>query len=197
MRFFSLQHLGNTWKKIAINNKFLKRTRNREQANEKARSYYEEAIQLSQEDLGEHELTSSCYKNFGDLLLIDKPKLAEVMYTTAKNMRENLGLDASERHVFLLNNLGQCLTKDKRANEAIQVLERARDMAEKLAESDEPNVCKTKIYKSLAIAYESVEKVSDAVNYAQKALKFVEIDKIMKGTEKKLREILSKYAENN
>ncbi len=193
---FSLQHLGNTWKKIAGTNKFLKRTRKCEQANEKARRYYKEAIQLSQEYLGEHELTSSCYKNFGDLFSHDEPKLAEEMYTTAKKMRENLGLDASERHVFLLNNLGQCLTKDKRANEAIEVLESARDMAEKLAESDEPNVCKTKVYKSLAIAYDSVENYSDAVNYAQKALKFVEIGKIVKRVDL-LHQILSKYAENN
>ena len=196
---FSLQHLGNTWKKIAISNKILKRTTNCEQANEKAQRYYEEAIQLSHEDLGEHELTSSCYKNFGDLFLYDEPKLAEEMYTTAKKMRENLGLHASERHVFLLNNLGQCLTIDKRANEAIEVLESARDMAEKLAESDEPNVCKTKVYTSLAIAYDSVEHCSDAVKYANEALKFVETGGIiMKGVDLyKLHQIVSKYAGNN
>ena len=219
---FSLQHLGNTWKKIASNYKFLKRTTDCKQANEKARKFYEEAIQLSQEDLGEHELTSSCYKNFGDLLFIDEPKLAVEMYTTAKRMRENLGLDGSERHmrenlgldgserhmrenlkleserhVFLLNNLGQCLIKDKRADEAIEVLESARDMAENLAESDEPNHCKTKVYTSLAIAYDSVESYSDAVKYAQKALKFGGIGIIMKGTDQKLRQILSKYAGNN
>ena len=194
---FSLQHLGNAWKRIASTNKFLKHTTDCKDANEKARTFYEEAIQLSQEDLGEHELTSSCYKNFGDLLLIDKPKLAEMMYTTAKKMRENLGLDASERHVFLLNNLGQCLTKDKRGNEAIKVLESARDMAEKLAESDEPNVCKAKVYGSLAIAYDSVEKYFDAVNYAQKALKF-EKSKIVKRSDLyKLHQILLKYGENN
>ena len=196
-KVFSLQHLGNTWKKIAISNKSLKRTRNFEQANEKARSYYKAAIQLSQEYLGEHELTSSCYKNFGDLFLIDEPKLAEEMYTTAKKMRENLGLDNSERHVLLLNNLGQCLTIDKRANEAIEVLESARDMAENLAESDESNHCKTKVYISLAIAYDSVENCSDAVHYANEALKFVEIGINMKGNDQKLRQILSKYAENN
>ena len=194
---FSLQHLGNTWKKIAGSNKFLKRTTDCKQANEKARKFYEEAIQLSQEDLGEHELTSSCYKNFGDLFLNDEPKFSEKMYTTAKKMRENLGLDASERHVFLLNNLGICLTEDKRANEAIEVLESARDMAENLAKSDEPNVCKTKVYGSLAIAYDSVENYSDAVHYAQKALKFVKKGKIMKGTDQKLRQILSKYVGNN
>ena len=71
-------------------------------------------------------------------------------------MRENLGLDATEK----LNNLGKCFTVTSRAKEAIEVLESARDTAEKLTKSDEPNVCKTKVYTSLAIAYNLVKKYS-------------------------------------
>ena len=195
---FSLLHLGQICKLISTSEHFLDKIDESKKSSDKAEEYYREAIRLSKNDLGDHELTSSCYKSLGDLFLnIKKPNLAEKEYATATEMRENLELDTSERHVYLLNNLGICLTKDKRANEAIEVLENARDMAEKLAESDEPNVCKTKVYTSLAIAYESVENYSDAVNYAQKALKFVEIGKIKKGTEKKLRQILSKYAKNN
>ena len=181
---FSLLHLGHVCKRIYSTEYY------------KAENCYREAIRLSQNDLGDHELTSSCYKSLGDLFLnIKKPNLAEIEYTTAKVMRENLGLDASERHVFLLNNLGQCLTIEKRANEAIEVLESARDMAEKLAESDEPNVCKTKVYTSLAIAYDSVENYSDAVNYAQKALKF---EKAIHGIQQsKLRKILSNNVGTN
>ena len=62
-------------------------------------------------------------------------------------MRENLGRDASEKHrVLLLNNLGKFLIMDKREKVATEVLESARDKVEKLAENDEPNVCKTKVY---------------------------------------------------
>ena len=194
---FLLQHLGNTWKKIASSSeKLLQPTMDCENAKGKAQKYYEEAIELSKEHLGEHELTSSCHKNFGDLFLtIQEHNLAEEKYTTAKRMRETLGLNASERHVFLLNNLGQCLTKSRRANEGIKILEKARDMAEKLAESDEPNVCKTKVYTSLAIAYDSEGKHSDAVTYAHKALKFEKA--INKEKLNKLHKIVSKNFGNN
>jgi tetratricopeptide (TPR) repeat protein len=194
---FLLQHLGNTWKKIASSSeKLLQPTMDCENAKGKAQQYYEESIELSKEHLGEHELTSSCHKNFGDLFLtIQEHNLAEEKYTTAKRMRETLGLNASERHVFLLNNLGQCLTKSRRANEGIKILEKARDMAEKLAESDEPNVCKTKVYTSLAIAYDSEGKHSDAVTYAHKALKFEKA--INKEKLNKLHKIVSKNFGNN
>ena len=144
-----------------------------------ARNYYEEAVKLSQENLGEHELTSSCYKNLGDLLSI-YPELAEKNYTIAKKMWENLGLDSSERYVLLLNNLGICLSKTSRVQEAIKILESARDRAEKLAESDEPTVCKTKVYTSLPIAYSLVDKHSEAVRYAKKANEFGDFGQIRK-----------------
>ncbi len=194
---FSLRQLGQVWKLISTNEHFIGKKDESRKSSKNAENRYREAIRLSKNDLGDHELTSSCYKSLGDLFLkMNKFNLAEKEYATAKEMRENLELDASEKHVLLLNNLGICLTRDRRANKAIEILESARDMAEKLAESDEPNVCKKKVYTSLAIAYDSVENYSDAVHYAQKALKFVEIDKIMTGIEKKLRQILSKYAGN-
>ena len=193
---FSLLHLGHVCKRIYSTEYFRGKTDESKKSLDKAENCYREAIRLSQNDLGDHELTSSCYKSLGDLFLkIKKPNLAENEYTTAKVMRENLELDTSERHVFLLNNLGICLTVEKRANEAIEVLESARDMAEKLADSDEPNVCKTKIYTSLAIAYDSVENYSDAVSYAKKALKF---KKAIYGIQQsKLRKILSNNVGTN
>ena len=149
---FSLLHLRQVCKMISTSEHFLDKTDESKKSLEKAKNCYREAIRLSKNDLGDHELTSSCYKSLGDLFLnIKKPNLAEKEYATATEMRENLELGTSERHIYLLNNLGICLTKDKRANEAIEVLENARDMAEKPAESDEPNVCKTKVYTSLAI----------------------------------------------
>ncbi len=72
-------------------------------------------------------------------------------------MREDLGLDASKGHGFLLNNLGKCLTKCKRPKKAIELLESARDMAEKLADNDEPTDYKANIYTHLALAYNSLK----------------------------------------
>jgi tetratricopeptide (TPR) repeat protein len=135
---------------------------------------------LSKEHLGKHELTAACYKSLGDLFLRSNPKSAEKNYTIAKEMRENLGLDASERHVRLLNNLGKSLTMINRPNKAIEVLQNARDMAEKLADSDDPNETKAKVYTSLVFAYEKARNYSDASTYARKALEFSQIEKCIK-----------------
>ena len=177
-KVFSLLHLGNTWKMIATTEHWLKKNNASKMSSTKAEKYYREAIKLSQDELGDHELTSSCHKSLGDLLFTtkkDKLPLAEKEYTIAKNMREKFGLDASERHVYLLNNLGQCLSESNRPKEGNDVLESARDTAEKLAENDEPTVCKTKVYASLAIA-------NNSVYYAKKALEFDDdqIQKILK-----------------
>jgi tetratricopeptide (TPR) repeat protein len=155
-----------------------------------AQQYYEEAIQLSKEHLGKHELTAACYKSLGDLFLRSNPKSAEKNYTIATEMRENLGLDASERHVRLLNNLGKSLMMINRLNKAIEVLQNARDMAEKLADSDDPNETKAKVYTSLVFAHEKERNYSDASTYARKALEFSQIEKCIKKYEyKKLREM--------
>ena len=168
---YSLLQLGNICKKISTTEFCLKNTEKSKNASKQAEEYYNKAIKLSQENLGEHELTSSCYKYLGDFLFLNK-KYGEAKkeYTNAKDMRENLGLNANERHVFLLNNLGHCLTRNNKATEAIKILESARDMAEKLFETDQPNQCKAKVYASLAFAYQSIEKYSDATYYANKAL---------------------------
>ena len=191
-KVFSLLHLGSTWKIISASEHWLKKNNASETSSTKAEEYYREAIQLSQGELGDHELTSSCYKFLGDLFLqICKHDLAEEMYDIAGQMREKLGLDASERHVFLLKNLGICLSKSNRANEAITVLERALDTAEKLAESDKPNDCKAKVYTSLAIAHDLKQNSSEAVGYAIKAMEFPELKKVIsKAAHNKVRKIL-------
>ena len=173
---YSLLQLGNICKKISTSQLHLQNTYESLNASKQVEEYYNKAIKLSEENLGEHELTSSCHKYLGDFLFLrKKSRKAEEEYTKAKEMRENLGLNANERHVFLLNNLGQCLTRNNKATEAIKILESARDMAEKLSESDQPNKCKTKIYASLAFTYDTIEKNIDAARYASKALEFADV----------------------
>ena len=180
-KVFTLLRLGSTCMAISSAEYRSQNQEASKTSQEQAEKYYREALQLSHDNFGEHELTSSCHKNLGDLFLtMKKHDFAEKEYTTAKSIRENLGLDASERHVLLLNNLGKCLSETDRANKAIENLEIARDMAEKLAESNEPTVRKTKVYTSLAIAYDLVQKYSDAVRYAKKAMEFDHIEKIIR-----------------
>ena len=179
---FSLLQLGHIYKIISSTESYLGKRDESKKSLEKAENCYREAIRLSENGLGHHELTSSCYKSLGDLFLkMRKPELAEKEYTTAKEMRENLALDASKRHVYLLNNLGKCLTKCKRANEATELLECACDIAEKLAENDELTDYKAKIYTSLAIAHNSLKKGSkNAVKYAKKAQEFDGLQDVIK-----------------
>jgi tetratricopeptide (TPR) repeat protein len=194
---FSLLHLGTECKIISTTEYYLYKTNDSKNSLRHAEMYYEEAIELSQEHLGEHELTAACYKSLGDLYLRINPKSAEESYTIAKEMRENLGLDASERHVQLLNNLGKNLAMINRLDKAIEVLQNARDMAEKLADSDDPNKCKAKVYTSLAFAHDKARNYSDAVNYANKAMKFKEIQKIIRKNEyTKLQDILRNVRNN-
>ena len=186
-KVFSLLQLGSTCKAISSAEYRSQNQEASKTSREQAEKYYREALQLSHDNFGDHELTSSCHKNLGDLFLtMKKHDLAEKEYTTAKSIRENLGLDASERHVLLLNNLGKCLSETNRANEATEVLEIARDMAEKLAESNEPTARKTKVYTSLAIAYDLVQKYPDAVHYAKKAMEFDRIQDLIRNYEYKI-----------
>ena len=190
-KVFSLLQLGNTCKAISSAEYRPKNQKASKTSLEQAEEYYREALQLSHDNFGDHELTSSCHKSLGDLFLtMKKHDFAEKEYTTAKSIRENLGLDASERHVLLLNNLGKCLSETNRVNEATEVLESARDIAEKLTESDEPTVCKTKVYTSLAIAYNLVQMKSEAVHYANKAMEFDRIKAIKAYEENILHKIL-------
>ena len=191
-KIFFLMHLGTQCKFIFTNERYLENTNEADAAFKQAEKHYRDAIELSQVNLGEqHLLTSWIYKNFGDLFLTNnKPEQAEEMYIFAKNLLENLGLDATEKYVLLLKNLGVCLTQSSRANGAIQILKRARDIAEELAENEEPNECKAKVYTSLAIAYNSLQKDSEAVYYATEAQK---IEKFLNKIDRyKLDRILSK-----
>ena len=180
-KVFTLLHLGSTCKGISSAEYRLQNQEASKTSLEQAEKYYREALQLSRDNFGDHELTSSCHKNLGDLFLtMKKHDFAEKEFTTAKSIRENLGLDGSERHVLLLNNLGKCLSETNCANEAIENLEIARDMAEKLAESNEPTARKTKVYTSLAIAYNLVQKYPDAVCYAKKAMEFDRVQDLIR-----------------
>ena len=163
---FSLLQLGKICTSIGETERDLKKSNASKTSFSKAKEYYREAIQLSESDLGDHELTSSCYKHSGDLFLTTKEfNLAEKEYTTAKNMRENLGLDASEKYAFILKNLGGCLiertvfNRETRVKEAIEVLEKACDIVEKLPKSAKmENVLLPSAYASLAIAYDLTQK---------------------------------------
>ncbi len=196
-KVYSLLNLGHVCKAISSIQKDLGKRNECETSLGNAEKYYKDAIKLSKNDLGQHELTSSCYKSLGDLFLkMDNSEEAKEKYNIAIEMREYLGLEASERHVLLLNSLGVSFTKSGSYHKAIQRLEIAREMAENLAENNEPNKCKAKVYTTLAIAHHSVEEYSeDAVKYAQKAKEFDGLHNVItESQEETLNEILPRNA---
>ena len=154
----SLLEVGNTYKNYDKNNK-------------EAEKHFNEAIELSKQNLGEHELTAHCHKYLGDLFFTNTHEYykAHKEYNDAKKMLENLGLHDTIRYVSVLKNLA--LVLNEKPPKAIEILENARDIAEKLAESHEARVCKAKIYVSLA-ELERGRKKSEA---ATKALKFEDV----------------------
>ena len=168
---FLLMHLGTECKVIFTNERYLKNTSEADAAFEQAKKYYRDAIELSKVNLGEqHLLTLWIYKNLGDLFLTDKKHdQAEEMYRLAINISEDLGLDATEKYVLLLKNLGVCLNESDRASEAIQILKRAREIAEKLADSNEPNECTLKVYTSLANCLQQSDRADEAVEVLENA----------------------------
>ena len=168
---FLLMHLGTECKFIFTNERYLKNTSEADAAFEQAQKYYRDAIELSKVNLGEqHLLTLWIYKNLGDLFLTNKKHdQAEEMYTLAINISQNLGLDATEKYVLLLKNLGVCLTESDRASEAIQILKRALEIAEKLVESNEPDECTLKVYASLADCLQQSNRADEAVEVLENA----------------------------
>ncbi len=141
----SLIQLGNLTKKKACLPKYLQAGNEREKCNEQAEKYYREAIELAEKNLGEHELTSACYKVLGDLFFLRKNnERAMENYQAARQMREQLNLVTSKDYALLLNNTGRCLIYMEHYPEADTILEKALKLVK-----DGPPDYKEKVDQSL------------------------------------------------
>ena len=193
-KIFSFLQLGAIRKK-QVSDEHSRQRENSQKSIKKEQKCYEKAIELSLRHLGEHELTATCYKYLGDhFLLIRENEEAKKMYAIAKTMRESLGVEGSEKHIYLLNNLGKCLTYLDRYDKSIELLKIAYNTAKKLADSDKIDHRKAKVCTSLAIAYEKKKWLSEeALKYAKEALKFKKLDSIIVIREfKQLQQIVSR-----
>ena len=167
-KIFLLVSMGSLFNRLSTIEYGFSKIEKSKELSKKAQKHYEEAIEISQNELGEHELTSSCCKALGDIFLkIKNYDKAEKMYNIAKEIREALGVRTSRKHVFLLNNIGIVLTRTGRANEAISMLKTH-------AERDELDACRGKVCKTLAFAHDSLQMYSeDVANYARISLEFL------------------------
>ena len=151
----SLMQLGNLEKTMASVQYHLRANEECKKFNEKAEKLYEKAIELAENNLGEHELTSACYKVLGDLLLLLKDnETAKKCYESATQMREQLNLVTSKEYVLLLNNLGRCLMFMENYHEAREILQKAL----KPVKDDGPSDCKEKVDKSLRDLEQRIQK---------------------------------------
>ncbi|CAB3978152.1 E3 ubiquitin- ligase DZIP3 [Paramuricea clavata] len=115
----------------------------------RAKSFYNRALSSAKELLGDHKLTSACHKYLGDLYFtMRKYKEALPHYSAAIQLRRKLQLDSNEPFVYLLKNYGLCLSYLLRFNESVDVLNEARDIADKLAEPG--TLCRASVYLALA-----------------------------------------------
>ena len=169
----SLIQLGNLWKKISAKQYGRGAKEDGEKSSKQAEEYLKEAEEKAKNNLGKHELTLACYKSLGDLFLQSKQNEAAMKYlNVARNMREELKLNSSEHYVVLLNNIGKCLLFLERYTDAIEILEKACSIDEKLVEDNQPTVSKGKVYTSLAMAYKKSNTFpKKAKSCAERALK--------------------------
>ncbi|XP_028397096.1 uncharacterized protein LOC114520945 [Dendronephthya gigantea] len=168
-----LMERGNLKKKRA--NVFRKDKERYDEYMNSAKLFYDEALSLSKDVLGDHELTCILNKLLGDLFLnLHKNEEALGYYTDAVNLRKTMKLDSNEAFVFLLKNCGVCLAYLCRFDESVKRLEEARDIADKLAEKN--TRCRALVYYQLAITYSDGEIDSqEAVKYAKMAMEIYKL----------------------
>ena len=130
----------------------------REKCSKRAQKFYQEAIELAENNLNEHELTAVCYKTLGDMFLMRKDNDDALQYyKKAKQMREQLNLVTSRPYVLLLNNIGRCLMYMKHFSEAEKILKEAL----KLAEDGEQPESKEKVLTSLNMLKQRIQREAD------------------------------------
>ena len=139
-----------------------------------AKSFSSQALSTSQELLGDHELTCISNKVLGDLYsLWRKNDEALLYYSSAIKLSKKLKLDSNEPFVYLLKNYGSCLSFLHHFDESVEILNEARDIADKLAQKHSP--CRASVYCALAGTYRAWKPdCKEAAKYANAAIEIGE-----------------------
>ncbi|XP_028397162.1 uncharacterized protein LOC114520982 [Dendronephthya gigantea] len=153
----------------------------------RAESFYNRALSLAKELLGDHVLTCALDKLLGDLCFnLHKNEEALTYYTNAINLHKKLKLDSNEQFVMLLKNCGGCLSILRRFDESEKTLKEARSIADKISGNTR---CRAQVYCELAITCSSREPdCREAAGYAHEAIKMQEF--LESGKVEKLRKII-------
>lgn len=107
---YILKKRGNI-SKLRANKQFGNKDEKYEEYMCSAKSLYREALSLSKNVLGDHELTCALYKLLGDLCFNwNKNDEALIYYADAVNLPKKLKLNSNGQFVMLLKNFGECLS---------------------------------------------------------------------------------------
>ncbi|XP_028397057.1 uncharacterized protein LOC114520907 [Dendronephthya gigantea] len=192
---YILMKRGNISKMYATkrSNKVNKKTKKKDKEYRNfAKSFYNDALSLAKEVLGDHALTCSLLKHVGDVCFNwGKKDTAMTYYSEAVNLHKKLKLDSNEQFVMLLKNCGGCLSFLRCFDKSVETLKEARDIADKIAE--EHTLCKAKVNCQLAITFSSWKSdCQEAVQYAKEAKEMLDL---LNSRDKEILEKIIKSAE--
>ncbi|XP_022808615.1 uncharacterized protein LOC111345598 [Stylophora pistillata] len=158
------------------------------------------ALELSQQVLGKHFMTAETLKAIADLLLSpNKPenlKTCLEYYEAAVEMLNYLGVGESKESILPLKNFASCHVDSGNFNEAMALLTKAEQIAERGLERN--HTWKVSIKTSLALLHERMGNVEWAKNAMLKGLSMhkelgLALDKIRNSH--MVREFMNRYPE--
>ena len=135
---------------------------------------FKEALELFQKSLGKHFMTALTLKTTGDhfFSLAQKSevdfKVCLEYYKTALEMFDDLGMGGSKESILTLKNVGICHMGSGNFDEAMDLLSKAEQIAER--ELEEVHTWKFLIKTSLALLLEKMNKVKQAIDVMYEAL---------------------------
>ena len=171
----------------------------------KSMPHLQDAMDLFKHCLGEHFMTAQCHKAIADYyfkcLYFPQGNITDIdkcfeHYGAALAMMESVGMGDHKESILTLKNYGLCHQRKGNYQEAIDVLSRAKQVAE--IELEEDHKWKVMIETQLALLHECIGNVEEAKEIMRKGLEMSQrlnqpIDKL--ANEKEIKEFLDRYPE--
>jgi len=169
---------------------------------DEAENKLKEALELFKNCLGKHFMTAECLKAIADLGLYfnflpnseQKLDICLEYYSEAIDMFDDLGKIENKESVLTLKNFGMCHMKKGNLNEAMALITKAEEVAEKELEAD--HKWKVWIKTALAIIHDKMENLDQAKEEMLEGLSMskrlnLPIDEM--GDKVKIREFINRF----
>lgn len=167
---------------------------------DEAENKLKEALELFKNCLGKHFMTAECLKAIADLYLYflqnseQKLDICLEYYSEAIDMFDDLGKIENKESVLTLKNFGMCHMKKGNLNEAMALITKAEEVAEKELEAD--HKWKVWIKTALAIMHDKMGNLDQAKEVMLEGLSMskrlnLPIDEM--GDKVKIREFINRF----